>query len=625
MRETEFIKQNKEKWQEFERILNNSDSHPEDLSRVFIESTDDLSYARTRYKNRSVRVYLNGIAQRIYQQIYSRTREKNKQSFWRITAPSIIYKSRREMLVATIVFLFSVAIGVFSAYNDPNFSSIMLGESYVEMTEANIESGDPMAVYKQMDPLDMFLKIATNNIRVSFIVFVLGVFFSLGTLMGLLYNGAMVGAFLYFFIERDLFQESFLTIMLHGTLELSCIALAGAAGLTLGRGLLFPGTYSRMQAFLISARKGITIMISIVPFLVIAAAIESYATRITEAPDIIRLLIILISLAIVIGYYVILPRRVVSRGLGYDIEDELQEDRSEPLEYDKIKGNGKVFSDGIVLFRQKIRSVLQIALGGSVISIILFGFHNDWSYSTSIESDYYLGDLGGLEAAIANLFWFPDDIAYLFNYASNWSLILSSSAVYTSLMYLAIRAVRKLRPDSEPLDRKKTLIALSISNLVLCILFALPTSLLLLIGFTVLPVLVYLPIASVLEGSNMPDWSKGRKFGAKRFMSIYGLLGMLSLFQFMVMFLINAPVSYLIFDFILSNFLPEWELAKEVPFVLYGVLSLFILYSFSFLIFICYALHVGSSRELLEANSLRMQINDFGTPKTYYGIEREEL
>lgn len=70
MRETTFIRQNEKKWKEFEQILAGERHAPEKLNDLFIQVTDDLSYARTFYPNRSVRVYLNGLSQRIFFKIY---------------------------------------------------------------------------------------------------------------------------------------------------------------------------------------------------------------------------------------------------------------------------------------------------------------------------------------------------------------------------------------------------------------------------------------------------------------------------------------------------------------------------------------------------------------------------
>ena len=100
MKETSFIKQKKEKWEEFEKILNKEEQDPDLLKNIFIEVTDDLSYSRTFYPNRSVRVYLNGLAQKIFHSIY-----KNKKSeksrlklFWTDELPKLIHESRTCLL-----------------------------------------------------------------------------------------------------------------------------------------------------------------------------------------------------------------------------------------------------------------------------------------------------------------------------------------------------------------------------------------------------------------------------------------------------------------------------------------------------------------------------------------------
>jgi len=54
LRETEFIKQNKDKWERYERALENNNQDPELLKQLYIHTTDDLSYSRTFYPNRSV-------------------------------------------------------------------------------------------------------------------------------------------------------------------------------------------------------------------------------------------------------------------------------------------------------------------------------------------------------------------------------------------------------------------------------------------------------------------------------------------------------------------------------------------------------------------------------------------
>ena len=106
MKETRFIAQNKEKWQESENLLTQSEKDPEKLSNLFTQVIDDLSYSRTYYPNRSVRVYLNNIARAYFRHIYKHHRSKKNafKAFWMEELPHIVYESRRPLLISLIVF-----------------------------------------------------------------------------------------------------------------------------------------------------------------------------------------------------------------------------------------------------------------------------------------------------------------------------------------------------------------------------------------------------------------------------------------------------------------------------------------------------------------------------------------
>ena len=111
----------------------------------------------------------------------------------------------------------------------------------------------------------MFLLITTNNIFVSFLVFLFGFLTPLGTLWQLFRNGMMVGVFQTFFFEQNLLHTATMAIMIHGTLELSAIVLAGSAGIALGKNIFFPGTLPRLESFKIAIREGTIMLIGLVP------------------------------------------------------------------------------------------------------------------------------------------------------------------------------------------------------------------------------------------------------------------------------------------------------------------------------------------------------------------------
>ena len=117
---------------------------------------------------------------------------------------------------------------------EPDFCRIILGDGYVEQTLQNIQDGKPMAVYDGGAQGSMFLGITINNIGVAFRIFAMGLVSSVLSAILLFYNGIMLGCFETFFAQHALLTESLLAVFMHGTLEISAIIVAGAAGLALG-------------------------------------------------------------------------------------------------------------------------------------------------------------------------------------------------------------------------------------------------------------------------------------------------------------------------------------------------------------------------------------------------------
>ena len=313
MREAAFVKQNKDKWLRFENVLtNNVQLNPNELSDLYIEITDHLSYAQTFYPKSQTLQYLNGLASTAHQKIYKTRKEKKNRlyTFWVKEFPLEFYQYRRQLLIAFLISVLFTAIGAYSSATDGAFVRSILGDAYVNMTLENIDKNDPMAVYKSMGETNMFLGITINNIRVGLMCFSLGVIFGLGTVYILMNNFIMLGSFQYFFYEKGLLWESARTIWIHGTIEISVIIIAGCAGLVVGNSILFPKTYTRLTSFVKGIKAGLKIVISTIPFFIIAGFLEGFVTRHTEMPDWLAILIIASSLALIVYYYVWYPKQL---------------------------------------------------------------------------------------------------------------------------------------------------------------------------------------------------------------------------------------------------------------------------------------------------------------------------
>lgn len=309
MREALFIKRNRERWKQIQDFPSN---HPDEMAKEFIQLVDDLGYSKTFYPVSKTTQYLNAEAAKKYLAIYQNKKENRNRifSFFKYTLPLIIAKHQKVLLISFCLFVLFVTIGFFSARDDENFIRQILGDNYVDMTLKNIKEGHPFGVYGYGNEFLSFIYIFINNMYVSLLEFGGGILFAYPTIHSLMYNAVRVGAFENMFYNNGLLENSLLTIMIHGTLELSTFVISATSGIVLAKSWLFPGTIKRIDALKQGAKEGLIIAMSNVPMLFIAAFFEGFITRHTDMPFWLKIFIITLSLTVVIGYFIIYPIRL---------------------------------------------------------------------------------------------------------------------------------------------------------------------------------------------------------------------------------------------------------------------------------------------------------------------------
>ena len=640
MRETNFIKQNKEKWTKFEHTLSQSHKDPDKLKEIFVETTDDLSFARTFYPNRSVRVFLNSLAQRIFSDIYKNKKSKRGRifSFFETELPLLMWEARKELRLAFILFCVSMLIGIISCHADSNFVRIILGDAYVEMTKANIAEGDPMAVYKDDSAFGMFLGITANNIFVSFLAFLLGVTY-VGTIGLLIRNGVMLGAFQYFFVEFGLFQESFLTVWMHGALEISAIVLAGAAGLTMGKGLLFPGTLSRIKSFQISAGRGMKIMLGIMPLFVVAGFIESYLTRHTEAPDIFRALFIFSCFAFVLGYFVLYPRYLVKKGALNSIKEvRLAPDVKRQIGLTSIQDTGSLFTNIFIFYRQNLQKLAFASMAASLIYCFAVFFSADEAIGDIFYFPYtQLNAMGPFQMIFAvfssstlweiGQFFFMEDFSLLIPI----NIVCFSLVMFVTFQILGNNAKEQVASPGEDkrkfghyiLDFLKIVFVVTVLYLVILtkewsggiaflgILFGFP--LLLLWGFV-----------CSWERKN-PFSSLGNTFylTGGQFGKSLGLLCILLITAIAFFLLFDTAFVVMLFEFIGLNFSFDQITMDALAVVILTFTAMFMIFLITTMVLAGFGLLYFTLVEIKTAGHLKERILDIGGGKKIRGLERE--
>lgn len=635
MRETRFIEQNKEKWASFEQVLKDNQRDPEKLKELFTVVMDDLSYSRTFYPNRSVRVYLNNVAQRLFYSVY-----KNKRNFftafrdfWAKDLPQLMYEARRELRLALAVFSLFVAVGLFSSYMDSSFPRVILGDAYVDMTHSNIdrsienpEKYHPLDVYQDDDQLDMALRITYNNILVAVLTFVLGLFLGIGTIGVLLRNGIMVGAFQYLFIDRGIYLDSFLTIWIHGAIEISSIVLAGAAGLLLGKGLVFPGTLTRFQSFQLSARRGVQLMMSLIPLFILAGFIEGFVTWYSvRLPYVLRALFVLASFAFILWYYAWIPWRVGKRQAMLDLQRiNLPPAPQRGFEWVKIKNVGELFSDTFVVYRRLWKPILRFALVLGLATVLLLQF---------VGTDFYVYQSQYVSINIIGMFFealnttLNNTAIFLFRGEVDAGFFLTWSGISLT-GFIVLHRMRRMAYPQRKFSRRYWLYTLSatpmITGLMLWLsLYAEEATVLLVIAL-VYP-LCFLWLSVVFNESKNIFTAFGRIFqvlggNIGSFVGIYFFMALISMIFLM---LVGAPFTVFYTETIMDNL----SFSEEVLGRINEGLNVFIVstgFFFLFpLLFASMSIAFFSFRETKEATDLFEKIPQLGERKKAYGLETE--
>lgn len=322
MREALFIKKNKDRW---ERIQQDPSTNPDEMAADFTQLVDDLAYAKTFYPSGKVTGFINSQASKIYLDIYKNRKEESNRlvTFWKYDLPLTIRKHHRVVLFSFLFFCVFFAIGFFVAAKDESIPRNIFGDKYVDDTIDNIAKGNPFGIYEHGNAFLSWVNLMIHNIRVSFLLFVSGIFCGIPSLYIGIQNAVMIGTFDQFFSARGLGLDFWLVVFVHGTLEITALIISMAAGIVLGKSFLFPGTIRRIDAFKQGAKDGVKIMIGLMPVFALAAFFEGFITRLYNDMSILTTAIFSLSVIFVIWYFIIYPIKLGRKMRVHLMEEEV--------------------------------------------------------------------------------------------------------------------------------------------------------------------------------------------------------------------------------------------------------------------------------------------------------------
>src|SRR3989441_4163410 len=280
-----FINERKSAWQRLEGLLGLLDRaslrrlHREEvreLGRIYRRTASDLAIARAESRDPRLINYLNSLVIRAHGRIYRADAQGGRRigRFFARDFPQTFRRTWRYTALAFVVFVVFAFIGFAGTWHDQEFSELA-GVSPV-FREVNIETKthwwEELNRANQVGASAIF----THNIQVTFYTFAFGAMFGLGTLFYMAYNGANIASVVAL-TYRAGFGRDLITFMAgHGVIELSCIFIAGGAGLLIGSALIMPGDLSRSDALKSRGMEGIRLMVGVMPLLVLAGIIEGF-------------------------------------------------------------------------------------------------------------------------------------------------------------------------------------------------------------------------------------------------------------------------------------------------------------------------------------------------------------
>ncbi len=293
LKSTTFRKEREAAWAELEALLQKADKQgirgldAGDLYRLpvlYRGVLSSLSVARSISLDKNVIAYLESLASRAYVRVYggpggfwSRLAE-----FFSDTFPRRVWEMRHAVLLSIVLMLLGIACGfVLTLQNEERYYSLV-PDTMAQGRSPLTSRADLLSILKDEDetPIEALTVFAsmlfTHNAAIGLGCFVLG--FAAGVPVSLLviYNGLLLGAMAAVYHQKGLSVEFWAWILPHGVTELLAVCLCAAAGLMIGRSLIFPGRYSRLHNLARQGREAASVVAGVVALFFVAALIEGF-------------------------------------------------------------------------------------------------------------------------------------------------------------------------------------------------------------------------------------------------------------------------------------------------------------------------------------------------------------
>jgi uncharacterized membrane protein SpoIIM required for sporulation len=283
--EIEFAARHEAEWSELATAVEKrSATDAREVPRRFRRAVAELAVARDRQYRTSLLDRLHALVVAAHFAVHGAragTRRSAIGTLWRFFVEEFPAEARRQwpFLAASAATFFGPFVGAIVALQFfPDFVYYLVSPDALANFQSMYDPANPrFGAGREVDTdVMMFGFYIANNVRIDLQCLAGGVFFGLGTLAALLYNGIFLGAIAGHLTQIGYGRVFWGFVAGHSAPELLGVVLSGAAGLMIGYALVAPGRVSRMVALRERGRQATTLIYGAALFTSGAAVIEAF-------------------------------------------------------------------------------------------------------------------------------------------------------------------------------------------------------------------------------------------------------------------------------------------------------------------------------------------------------------
>jgi uncharacterized membrane protein SpoIIM required for sporulation len=292
LKSSEFRRTREPSWRALERLIDTAEKRgiralqPDELERMpllYRSALSSLSVARAIALDRNLLLYLENLSLRAFLVVYGpRTSMlEGCRQFLGHGFPTAVRAAGVHFLIAFLALMVGGLAG---------FALTVADEAwFTTFVPSGLSEGrGPASTREQLLKDEIFAPwpgaafsfgivanfLFSHNTVVGILTFSFGLAAGVPTIVLLVYQGLILGAFLAIHYDRGLALDFLGWVSIHGVTEISAILLCGAAGLVLAEKILFPDRYSRVDSLALHGRRAAEIAIGAVLLFFVAAILE---------------------------------------------------------------------------------------------------------------------------------------------------------------------------------------------------------------------------------------------------------------------------------------------------------------------------------------------------------------